>query len=1228
MDIRHDTSDHRVDIDQIETRQQFAAALTAAREQAGLTVRQVARVTGIPAATLGGYFSGRHLPPISPSHILPAILRTCGIADPLTMERWWAALRRVRRSPGPRRSGAPVPYRGLDAFQPEDAAWFCGREELTRQILDLLAKRHAAGDGLVMLVGPSGSGKSSLLRAGLVATLRAGEVRWNGSLTGPVLLFTPGADPLRRLREQLGQLAVDQSPADARLVVLVDQFEQLFTADIEESVRDRFITELRRLARGEGRPAPALVVLALRADFYGHALAYPALATASQAGQVVVGPMTRDQLRSVIVEPARRAGVEVEEGLVEVMLRDIAPPGGARAHMAGALPLLSHALLVTWQHSRGARLTLAGYQDSGGLRGAVAKTAERVYAELAAADQELARQLFLRLVRVSPDGVDTARRVSHTALTTGADDTESAALRSVCERFVNSRLLTVDETSIQLAHETLLHAWPRLRSWVDTDRAGLVTGVRLAEAAEAWEWEHRDPAALYGGSRLAAARDWAAANRGKVPPLVDQFITASVRRERRRTRRLYQTIATLAALLGLALTTGAIALEQRSRAVSQQRLIANERDQALSRLVAGHAERLRDRDVSMAAQLSLAAYRIWPTEAARAALIDTSATPMATRLLGSAGVMQSLATTRDHRTLAAGSTDGTVLLWDISDPADPVRLGPPLTGPTDAVSSVAISPDGRTLAAGSADYLVHLWDITDPRQPVARPPLAGPADFVQAVTFSPSGRLLAAGSSDATVRLWRVSGDAAPEPLDPLTGPNRPVVSVAFSPDERTLVAGTRGSRLFLWDVSDPRRPVRFAEPLAGSTGWLLTTAFSPDGDTLAAGSADLVWLWDWRAARVIGVLPHPGPVTSLRWGGDERMLITTGADGTARIWHLPGPALPGHNPVNSVRFSPDGQLLAVAAGDTQLWRVADRTPLGPPMTNPTGFSGAVAFADSAQTLIVSDRAGRLHQWDITDPARPAPLGEPVEAHSQVIEQIALSPDGTLLATGADDNLVRLWDVADPSRPTLTAELRAFTNFVYSVLFDPTGKLVAGASVDSSVRLWDVRNPAQPVELGGPMISSQHYAISLAFHPNRPILAVGSGDTNIYLWDISDPHRPVRLGPPLVGAEDFVYALAFSPDGNTLAAANTDETLWLWDVTEPRDPAVLAILTAARDRLYTVTFSPDGRLLAAGGGGNAVWLWSMALDEIAAEICRTAGDILTVDEWRKYVPDLAYRPPC
>jgi WD40 repeat protein len=1254
----------------VMTRQDFAVVLTVLRERAGLTVRQVAAAAGLPSSTVGGYFGGRHLPPVSPPSVLSDLLRACGVADPPTVEAWRTALLRVRRAPGPRRTGDPVPYRGLAAFQPEDAGWFFGREELTRQLVGRLANRYADGNGLLVVVGQSGSGKSSLLRAGLVPALRSGGLGVSGSEGWPVRLFTPGLQPHRRLRDELAAAGEHE----AGLIVVVDQAEELFLAG--RAAAGEFVEELSRLATRDGRVGPALVVLGLRADFYPHALAYPALAAALQEAQVVVGPMTAAQLRSVIVEPARLARADVDDGLVEVLLRDLAPTtagGHSHAdHPAGALPLLSHALMVTWERGRARRLSLANYHHSGGLRGAVAQTAELVYGTLDGADQEAARQLFLRLVRVSPEGADTARRVPRQELVAGGAGT--AARAAVLERFIASRLLTADTGGVQLSHEALLHAWPRLRGWIDADRAGLVTGQQLIDAAQAWEREGRDPAALYRGSRLATAREWAR-GRPNHSASVGAFLGASTGRERRGLHRLYATITALAALLAVAVTTGAVAVQQRGLAVAQEEGAMAERDRAVSRLVAGRADRLRDQDVALAAQLSLIAYRISPTTEALAGLIDSSATHTVTRLLGSTGVMQSVALSPDRRTLAAGTADRTVLLWDLTDPSRPTRREPALTGPEDVVYSVAFSPDGRTLVAGSGDHLVYRWDLTDPGRPapllpalagaegvvysvavspdgrtlvagssdalvhrwdVAEPrlptrlePLAGAGSFVQAVTFSPGGGLLAAGSEDATVRLWDVRDRAAPVALGPpLAGPERTVFSVAFSPDETTLAAGTRDGTVHLWDLTEPQRPAPLDSPLTGASGWVQALAFSPDGDTLAASGTGQVRLWDWRSRRITAVLPHSGPVTSVTYGGDGR-LVSGSADGVARMWRLRGPALRGDGvPVNSVRFSPAGDMVAVASGETRLWSVDGRLPVGPPIVNPAGFSGTATFLPDGEAVVISDSSGGLLTWSLADPGRPVPLEPAIEAHSMLIQTAALSPDAHTLATGGDDNLVRLWDVSDPGRPVRLAELKAFDKLVYSVAFDPVGKLLAAASVDNTVRIWDVRDPARPVELTGPLTSSDHYALAVAFHPDDPILAVGSADKNVYLWDIGDPRRPVRIGPPLVGPENYVYALAYNPDGGLLAAANTDGSLWLWDVADPHAPAVRATLTAGSGPLYTVAFHPVRPMLAAGGGDSTVWLWNTDVHQIARDICRTAGDPLTVPEWEKYVPDLPYRPPC
>ena len=499
----------------------FGRELTRARQRAGLTVREVARAARIPASTAGDYFAGRHLPPPSQPGLLPRVLAAIGETDPARLREWAAALTRVRRVPG-RRPAAAAPYRGLASFQPEDAAWFFGREDLTGRLVELAAARPdgpAAGVPLTV-VGPSGSGKSSLLRAGLIPAV-------TDQVASRLVLFTPGAAPLAELARQLAGLAspgrgappgpdaveasLRQDPAGAaasidpaeRPVIIVDQFEEVFTAGLDEAAQRTFISAVCALA------GPAVVVLALRADFYAHALRYPELARALQERQVVVGPMTRDEVRRAIVEPARLARLEVTDGLVEVLLRDLEPRSADGAgHEAGALPLLSHALLTTWEHSHGGQLTVADYQASGGIQHAIARTADRVYAQLDEAGQQTARRLFLRLVHVADDAPETRRAVALSELRDWP--ARAGSPDGVLTRFVAQRLITLDADRAQITHEALLTAWPLLHSWIDADRDGLRIQRRISDAARAWDEAGRDPAALLRGGQLALARDWSA----------------------------------------------------------------------------------------------------------------------------------------------------------------------------------------------------------------------------------------------------------------------------------------------------------------------------------------------------------------------------------------------------------------------------------------------------------------------------------------------------------------------------------------------------------------------------------------------------------------------------------------------------------------------------------------------------------------------------------------------
>jgi len=955
------------DLADCRTRADFGLLLARLRGVAGLSIRDVSAATGIPSATLGDYFNGRHAPPPR-DRTLERILDACGVTDPALVAVWTAARDRVRPTPGRPTANAPAPYRGLAFFRTEDAGWFFGRQDLTGRLAR--EARALRAQGLPMVVtGPSGAGKSSLLRAGLIPALSPGTA---------VVVFTPGAHPARALAEALpADEAGRAGGAGGRpgLTVIVDQFEEVFAPGVADAEREELIERLYTLAR----PAPggtpgALVVLGLRADFYGRALADHRLARSLQDGQVVVGPMTGEEVREAIVGPARASRLDLEPGLVDLMLRDLRPVSARRgAHDPGALPLLSYALLSTWQERRGRRLTIEGYQASGGITNAVARAADQAYAELTTDQQRAARRLFLRLVWVADDGADTRRRMPLAELGEAADDDLSTALAL----FVDRRLITSDEDTAEITHEALLTAWPQLRSWIDEGRAELVIARRIAESAQLWQDSGRDDADLLRGGRLAMARGWAAGTESGTPAAAEAnaerratlseteraYVDASFARDRaeqaeqrRISRRLRRLTGALAVVLAGALVLAGYAWQQRSD-FSQQR------NQARSRQDAAEATNLRGQDPTLAEQLSLAAYRMAPTTQARGSLLTSSAMPLAARLLGPSDTVQSVALSANHRLLAVAAADGTVRLWNVARPDRPVSLGAPFVRQRLSIFATAFSPSGAVLAVAGGDDRVQLWNVADPSRPVPLgAPLTGPTSTIYALAFSPSGTTLAAGSADKTVRLWTMGaggtapargarpvvlpvasgavqtvafnpagtelaagtdGDTVamwslpgkkgqPAALPTLTGPADFVYSVAFSPDGHTLAAGSRDRNVWLWDVSNPAKP-KPAGQLKGATSWVNAVAFSPDGTLLADGSSDgSAQVWDVATASPVATMPDPGPVTTLAWDSGQH-LITGAADGSVRVWALPPAVLTADGLVLPDRYPEALPLLGVA---------------------------------------------------------------------------------------------------------------------------------------------------------------------------------------------------------------------------------------------------------------------------------------------------------------------------
>nr|WP_243726889.1 hypothetical protein [Actinocrispum wychmicini] len=1152
--------------------------------------------------------------------------------------------------------------------------WFHGREKLTQALADLVTRQYPGG-GPVMVVGSSGAGKSSLLRAGLIPILSQGET---GSRAWKLVLCTPGAHPMAEWERRL-------DTTGDHLLIVVDQFEELFTLCTDHDERTAFIKSLVAVAR---RTTPAAsVVLGMRADFYAHASGYPDLVEALQNAQIVVGPMDRTELRRAIVEPARSANLDVDGGLVELLLRELEPgqPGsGAQAYEAGTLPLLSHALHMTWKRARGGVLTIEDYTATGGIRDAIAATAETVFTDLNESQRDIARRLFLRLVHLGDQTTDTRRRVSHPEILPEGRNNEGIAVGEVLDLFVDQRLITTDTNSVYLAHEALLTAWPRLRGWIEADRAGLRTHGRLARDAHAWQDSGRDPSGLYRGSRLAVAQEWTSEleHRADLNTLEREFLDSAANQEhaeqrarRRRISVLRRLIVVLAILVVIASVLTVVVFRQRSDALA-------ERDMAISRQLATAANQLWDHDVSLAMQLALAAYRISPTLEARSALLDATATTPATRILGSEGASQSVAFTPNGQILAAanadhtirlwrldghshvtplgtpiaaasstiftvtfdrtgtllavGGGDKTVRLWNVTHPDHPTLTGTPLTDATNTIYSVTFSPNGHTLAAASADKTIHLWDVTDPNRPVVLPVLTGFTDFAYSVAFSQDGHTLAAGSADGTVRLWDISNPTQPSPAGPvLTGPTRKVFTVAFTPDGNTLAAGSADKNIYLWDVTHRDAPITLGMPLTGATSWINTLAFSQDGRTLAAGSSDnTVRLWNLTSRTVERVLPHPGPVTAIAFA--DNMLATTDADGTIRIWDLPGSvATDSADTVLNTQFTPNGQVLVTGSGLTdgkfRLWDVTQRPRLlGQPNASPVPanrFNGMTALSGDGRTLATGSINGRVQLWDIQNPQHPVPIGEPLTGPTAASASLAFSSDGHLLAASGEENIVWLWDVTDKAHPRPLHPLTGPSNYVPSVAFSPDGHTLAAGSVDKNVWLWDVTNPDEPTHLAT-LSGPTNYVSSVAFSHNGHTLAVGSADKKVRLWDVTNNAHPEPLGQPLTGPGNYVYSVAFSAEDHILAAASADKTIWLWDTTNQRRPGLFATLNASAGPVHSATFSPNSRIIAAGGTDRTVRLWAIDPQLASEYICSAAGDPITLAEWTQYVHDLPYRPIC
>ncbi|MEO3974791.1 hypothetical protein [Streptomyces sp. CAU 1734] len=1225
----------------------FARDLRGLRSAAGgMTYRRMARLAGYSVSTLASAAAGRQLPSLP---VTLAYARACG-GDPDEWAARWhradrAALEPAGRAPD-EGDGANSPYRGLARYETGDRSLFFGRDQLIDRLGALLTAHR-----FVILTGASGCGKSSLLRAGLIPLLRTPG--GGGPPCGAVRVLTPGPRPAathaRALVPRAGTGPGAEPAGDT--VVIVDQFEEVFTLCRDPAERARFLGMLTA-AREPG--SGLRVVAAVRADFYGHCTEHPDLIGILREAHLPVGPMTPAELRQAVVGPARSAGLIVERELTARIV-------GETAGEPGALPLMSHALLEIWRRRRGRTLTLAAYEAVGGVHGAVADTAERAWASFGPARAAHARRILLRLISPGRGAQDT-RRPAHRA-ELAADGSPEAG--TALEHLTRARLVTLDGDTVDLAHEALITAWPRLRGWIAEDREGLGVHRRLTEAATAWAELDRDEGALYRGTRLAVAREWAERN-GNVRdlnPVERDFLHASAALRdserlaaRGRDRRQRRLSATLAVLLMLVTGGGVALFQQREQAVVAQR-------EALSRQLASQALALADARPSTAMLLSVEAYRTARTREARGALLSMSARRAhVAELPGHRGPVSAMAFGPGGLLAGAGG-DRTLTLWDTGERT---RLAA-LTAHRTRLRTVAFSPDGRLIATGGDDRRVVVWDtarraavgvfgghrgevaavgFTPDGRLLASADTEGKVLFrespgrgaaasgvrlalnahsgaVRTLAFSPDGRLLATGGDDRTVRLWNT---ATGRLLARLTGHARPVHTVAFASDGRTLASGGRDHTVRLWDT---RRGVGTAL-LDGHRAEVRSVAFGPDGRTLASGGHDgTVILWDaphrTRRATLTG---HGGNVHGLGFHRRSPLLAVAGETGRITLWNTAQTPLAGHRSlVNRIAFSPDGTTVATAGHDRDgaLWDVARRERRAT-LPGGAGPVRSVAFSPDGRTLAAVLGVERIPAAARTHRSRPGDgavllwsvgrSGPPMRLRAGTgrLADAAFSPDGRTLAAGGDIGIV-LWDPVRGTRRAVLGPGRPTAHGVAAVAFSPDGRLIAGASRSGRVTVWDVRRRVPAVSPAG------HAAgvTSVAFSPDGRTLATASRDQTVRLWDV----RSGRQRAVLTGGR--TYAVAFSPDGRTLATATADSSVVLWD-TGRRTP--LATLTGHQGQVRTLAFSPDGGLLASAGNDGTVRLWNTDPERTERQLCGALALDPVAEERRLFLSGLEPRRTC
>ncbi len=952
-------------------------------------------------------------------------------------------------------------------------------------------------------------------------------------------------------------------------MLAVDQFEEAFTVCQDPAERGEFIARL--VAAVQDPSGRHVVVLVLRADFYGQCAAYPELAGLLAANNVLVRSMAPDELRRAVEGPSRRAGLRIEPELVEALVGEVAgEPGG--------LPLLSAALLELWQRRDGRRLRHATYAQGGGVRGAVARLAEAAFAQLDDGQRAVARRVLMRLVGAGEGDSVERRRVALAELEIEEDENIARVVALLTDR----RLLTVDEGTVEVAHEALLREWPRLRDWIEEDRDGLRVRRGLSLATKEWVRLGRDDGALLRGSRLTEAVEWRDGGQIALSELEREFLDASDlarRRERAMRRRRL-------AFVFAALTTGLVAAIVAAVYANQQRTIAESRD------LATQSSAVIDTDPGLALVLAGQALGRHDTAQAENALRQATFADRNTAVAraSAAGAAWVAIPSRDGRGALTTGNDGTVRLWRLG-PGVPV--GRVLTKHGTPVYGAAFTRDETRVASVAMDGEIALTPVGGgPRRALPRLP---DQEYGVSVDAGP-GRLVVGGSAGG-VWLIPTAGGGRPALLG-RHAMGMPVSVVSFD-RAGTMVVSGGADGAHIWAAG--HRPI--ALKLGGA---VQGASFSPNGRLVATAAADgLVHLWDARTGAAVGGPPDKagGPLSSVRFSGDGRRLASTAYDGTVRIYDVATGALLSTMAGGTAVYADfvPGSNAIISAGSDGTLRVWVPSA---PVVALGAFGTAPSFGPGGR-VVSGDADGAVRLWDPARGVRPLP------GHSDW-STAAFSPDGREIVSVSHDSSVRVYDlglgrssrlsfpefikntvaVSRTGRIAVAGEsakivvedadgahrvvLPSDTDSVNAVAFSPDGTHLASAGNGGTVTVWDLGSRRQRR-----FRADASQVLDLSYDADGTRLATAGADGTVRVY-------PLGGGDPvvLVGHTGQVNSARFDARGDRILSAGLDGTVRLWDPAGGDALVVLRRDAAPEDGGSIADLSPDGsRLVSVGVGG-------------------------------------------